>query len=69
MTFNFASPLINAIIDSFSTLEDPLARYLEVIDEWKARQNDKPALWKDKAKYSEIEDARDVRSLSLFRPA
>jgi hypothetical protein len=60
MTFDFTSPLINAIIESFSALEDPLALHLAAIDEWRARQNDKPALWKDKTKFSEIEDARDV---------
>lgn len=60
MTFNFSSPLLNAIIDSLSDLEEPLARYLDAVNEWKARDNDKPSLWKDKTKYPEIEDARDV---------
>lgn len=67
MTFDFASPLLNAIIGSFSALEEPLARHLEAIDEWKARQNDKPALWKDKSKFAEIEDARDVSTSSDAR--
>lgn len=66
-TFFFNSPLLDDIVESLPALEEPLSKYIESIHEWKARDNDKSALWKEKDKYSAIEDARDVSLLSVLK--